>query len=145
MNTGDDFDGGASMRSRNSQYELSSSLFAQIPADILVNNHINATQLQSSHGSRTVAATKGVGDETEGVLDAASSPRRQERETSREYAAQKQALVNAIARGAQDFQANLRELLQKALWRDQELDEKWSDKHRFHKTNELGEDELEDE
>ena len=79
MNTGDDFDGGASMRSRNSQYELSSSLFAQIPADILVNNHINATQLQSSHGSRTVAATKGVGDETEGVLDAASSPRRQER------------------------------------------------------------------
>ncbi len=140
---GEDFEGGASMRSRNGQVELSSNLFAQTPADILINNLANAAQQQdSSLGTKESSTKRGAADETEGVLDAASSPRRQERETNREQAAQKQALVNAIARGADDFQGSLRDLLQKALWRDREDEDEPGRRRPQRKIQEVDEDEM---
>lgn len=142
---GEDFDGGASMRGRNGQNELSSSLFAQTPADILLYNQFNAAELEGGLGTETPAVKGGVGDETGGVLDAASSPRRRDRETNQEKAAQKQALVNAIARGAQDFDENLRELLQKALWRDREPEEGPGGRQPHRKTRYADEDEVEGE
>ena len=142
---GDDFEGGASMRSRNGQIEISSNLFAQTPADILINNLVNAAQQQEgSPGTKESSTKRGAADETEGVLDAASSPRRQERETNREQAAQKQALVNAIARGADDFQGSLRELLQKALWRDREDEDEPGRRRLQRKIQEVDEDEMDE-
>ena len=61
--------------------EISSNLFAQTPADILINNLVNAAQQQEgSPGTKESSTKRGAADETEGVLDAASSPRRQERD-----------------------------------------------------------------
>ena len=133
------------MRSRNGQIEISSNLFAQTPADILINNLVNAAQQQEgSPGTKESSTKRGAADETEGVLDAASSPRRQERETNREQAAQKQALVNAIARGADDFQGSLRELLQKALWRDREDEDEPGRRRLQRKIQEVDEDEMDE-